>query len=166
MEARFAKQKAIKLAGFVLKTSSRNGKNFKAIPKFWGAYMEDGKMRKLHAEGFVESHAEYGVCFPENADGNFDYVIGVAVKEKTPIPQGYHCSEIPAASYAVFTTQPSSAADFSENIQRTWQDIFEKWQPQSGRKMNEEAVSFELYDERSMVETCMVCEIWIPIIEN
>ena len=166
MEAQFVSRKAFKLAGYVLRTSARKGENFKAIPDFWKAYMEDGRMQKLHAEDFAEKHDEYGVCFPEDADGNFDYVIGVEFKENMPLPKGYHCCEIPAASYAVFTTPPSDALGFSNAIQQAWQDIFEKWLPQSGRKMDETALSFELYDERSMAETGMMCEIWIPVTQK
>ncbi|MDR0497942.1 MAG: GyrI-like domain-containing protein [Treponema sp.] len=164
MEAKFIEKGTIKLAGYVLNTSSRNGENFKAIPQFWGAYMSDGRMQKLHAESFVKIHAEYGVCFPEDAEGNFDYVIGVELKEGTSVPSEYHYCEIPAASYAVFTTSPSEAAAFPGAIQQTWQEIFSQWFPQSGRRMDEAALSFELYDERSMAETGKVCEIWIPVV--
>ena len=165
MEVQFTKRETVKLAGYALKTSSRNGENFKAIPQFWGAYMNDGRMQKLHGEDFVKNHAEYGVCFPEDANGSFDYVIGVELKEGAAVSQGYHICEIPAASYAVFSTPPADAAGFTGAIQQTWQDIFSQWLPQSGRRIDEAALSFELYDERGMVETGKVCEIWIPVIQ-
>jgi AraC family transcriptional regulator len=164
MEAKFVKRAGIRLAGYALKTSSRNGENYKAIPQFWGEYMNNGRMQKLHGEDFVKTHAEYGVCFPEDEEGDFEYVIGVELKEDATLPAGYHCCEIPAASYAVFTTPPANAAAFSGVIQQTWQDIFNQWLPQSGRKIDEAGLSFELYDERSMAESDKVAEIWIPAI--
>ena len=166
MEVIFVKREAIKLAGYALKTSSRNGENFKAIPIFWGAYMNDGRMQKLHGEGFVNNHAEYGVCFPEDAEGGFEYVIGVELKVGAAVSSGYHCCEIPASYYAVFTSPPADADGFSSAIQQTWRDIFSQWFPLSDRKMDEAGLSFELYDERSMNETGKVCEIWIPVIQS
>jgi AraC family transcriptional regulator len=155
---------AIKLVGYAIKTSSLNGENFKAIPQFWGAYMGDGRMQKLHGENFVKNHAEYGVCLPEDADGGFEYVIGVELKEDTTADGGYYCCEIPAAAYAVFTTPEADAAGFSGAIQQTWKDIFSQWFPQSGYRIDEAGLSFELYDERSMSDTSKVCEIWIPVV--
>jgi AraC family transcriptional regulator len=164
MEVKFFDHQTIKLAGYAMKTSSRNGENFKAVPQFWGAYMSDGRMQKLHSESFVKNHTEYGVCFPEDADGSFEYVIGVEIKEGAKAGEGYYCCEIPAASYAVFTTPQADAAGFSDAIQQTWRDIFSQWLPKSGRRIDEAGLSFELYDERSMSETGKVCEIRIPVI--
>jgi AraC family transcriptional regulator len=164
MEAKFVNRTAIKLAGYAIRTTSRNGENFREVPKFWEAYLSDGRMQKLHGEGFVNNHSEYGVCFPEDAEGDFDYIIGVEPKEGSTIPEGYHYCEIPPASYAVFTTAPAAAEDFPKAIQQAWSGIFDKWFPESGRKMDEAALGFELYDERSMSETAKVCEIWIPVI--
>ena len=166
MEVQFVNRGSIKLAGHALKTSSRNGENFKAIPQFWGTYMSDGRMQKLHSEGFFKSHTEYGVCFPEDADGDFEYAIGVELKDDAAMPQGYHVCEIPASSYAVFASSPANAEGFSNAIQQTWRDIFSQWLPQSGQKINEAGLSFELYDDRSMSETDKVCEVWIPLIKS
>ena len=166
MDVKFVDRGTIKLAGYALKTTSRDGENFKAIPQFWGAYLNDGRMQKLHGEDFVKTHAEYGVCFPENADGSFEYVIGVELKDGAVAPQGYHVCEIPASSYAVFATPPADAGNFSGVIQQTWRDIFGQWFPQSNRKIDEAGLSFELYDERSMSETGKVCEIWIPVVHS
>ena len=164
MDVQFVNREPIKLAGYVMKTSSRNGENFKAIPQFWGAYVSDGRMQKLHSEDFLKAHAEYGVCFPEDADGSFEYVIGVELKDGAAVPEGYHVCEIPASSYAVFATPPTDGDGFTGIIQQTLSDIFSQWLPQSDKKINEAGLSFELYDERSMSETAKVCEIWIPVI--
>ena len=165
MEMRFVTRKSIKLAGYALETSSRNGENTKAVPRFWEAYMSDGRMKKLHAGSFVKNHDEYGVCFPKDADGGLEYVIGVEINEES-VPAEYHTCEIPAASYAVFSTPPAGADGFSKAIQQAWSLIWNKWFPESGRRIDEAGVCFELYDERCMTETGKVCEIWIPIIQN
>jgi AraC family transcriptional regulator len=166
MDVQFVDRGPIKLAGYVMKTSSRNEENLKAIPQFWGEYMNDGRMEKLYGEDFLKNHAEYGVCYPEDADGNFDYVIGVELKDGAAVTPDYHACEIPASSYAVFATPPADIKDFINAIQQTWRDIFGKWLPQSGQKINEAGLSFELYDGDSMGDTPKVCKIWIPLIKK
>ena len=166
MEPKMLKKPAVKLAGFALKTRSKEGENNKAIPEFWRAYMSDGRQKKLHGESFLESHTEYGACFPENPEsGEFEYVIGVEVKEGRAVPEGYHACVIPEALYAVFSTPPAVPEKFSSAIQGTWVYIFSEWFPNSGYEFGE-GVDFELYDERNMGEAGHVCEIYVPVVKR
>lgn len=167
LEPKFITLPPVKLAGFVLKTTSSNGENSKEIPAFWSDYMSDGRMEKLHAEGFIKSHDEYGACFPEDPEtGEFEYVIGVEPKEDGVIPSGYHVCELPAATYAVFSTPPSSAKNFVPAIQGVWQFIFNEWFPKSGYEYAPNCADFELYDDRCMSESGKVCEIYIPVVKK
>jgi AraC family transcriptional regulator len=157
----------IKIAGYVIKTKNVDGENSKDIPAFWGAYMSDGRCQKLHGESFVKKHSEYGACFcPDTETGEFDYVIGVEVKDDISIPSEYHTCELPAATYAVFSTPPSDASGFVSAIQGAWQYIFNDWFPSSGYEYAPGCVDFELYDERCMSDTGKVCEIWMPIVKK
>jgi len=167
MEPKFNPLPALKLAGFVLRTNSNEGQNLADIPAFWSAYLADGRMERLHQEAFLKGHAEYGVCFMDASEaGALDYVIGVEIKPGTTVPDDYHVCEVPAADYAVFSTPPSDAADFSKAIQGTWQYIFNEWFPASGYEYAPGCADFELYDERCMGETGKVCDIYIPIVEK
>lgn len=167
MEPKFVTRPAVKIAGYALKTKSEGGENNRSIPAFWAAYMNDGRVNRLHGESFVKEHAEYGACFPENLDtGEFDYVIGVEVKDGAVIPEGYHVCEIPAATYAVFSTPPSDAAGFSPAIQGTWQFLFNEWFPASGYEYAPGCVDYEYYDERCMTEKAKVCDICIPVVKK
>ena len=164
MEPKMVKKPAIKLAGFSLKTRSTNGENFKAIPEFWNDYITGGRMEKLHKESFVKSHDEYGACFPENPEnGEFEYVIGVEIKEGHDIPEGYYACTIPEALYAVFSSPPADKPNFSPAIQGTWKYIFSEWFPSSGYEFAGGCVDYEFYDERCMNETGNVCDIYIPV---
>ena len=155
----------IKLAGYVIKTKNVDGENSTDIPAFWDAYMSDGRQKKLHGESFVKNHSEYGACFSEDMEtGEFDYVIGVEIKDDVSIPPEYHTCEIPPATFAVFSTPPTSE-DFSDTIQGTWQFIFNDWFPSSGYEYAPGCVDFELYKEESMCGPEMVCEIWIPVVK-
>jgi AraC family transcriptional regulator len=167
MEPKMLRKGAVKLAGFALKTRTKDGENKKAIPKFWGEYLSDGRVQKLHGESFLKNHSEYGACFPENPEnGEFLYVIAVEVKEGHDIPNGYYVCALPEAFYAVFSTPPADAPNFSPAIQGTWDYIMSEWFPNSGYEYDSNGVDFELYDERCMGETGKVCDIYIPVVKR
>jgi len=166
-EPKMVKKPAIKIAGFANKTKTKKGEYFKAIPKFWHDYCTDGRQEKLHKELFLKSHEEYGVCFPENPEnGEFDYVIGLEVKEGHDIPKGYLVYTIPEALYAVFTTPPANEAKFISSVQGTWKYIFNEWFPKSGYEFTVNGVNFELYDERCMGNTNKIVDICIPVVKK
>jgi Uncharacterized protein conserved in bacteria len=164
MEPKIVTLPAFKIAGYELKTSTIDNKNLKEIPLFWTTYMADGKMEKLHAANFVEDHAEYGACFPEDLEnGEFSYIIGVKAKPNSEISDDFYACEIPAATYAVFSTPPCERKDFSRNIQGTWQYIMNEWFASSGYGYATGKADFELYGEKSRGENDLICEIYIPI---
>jgi AraC family transcriptional regulator len=163
MEPKTLKREAVKLAGFALKTRTKDGENKREIPQFWREYLTDGRAKKLHGEPFLKSHAEYGACFPKNSeDGEFVYVVGVEVKEGYDVPDGYHVCTLPGALYAVFTTPPVDEANFPPSIQGVWNYIYSEWFPNSGYEFDGNGIDFELYDERCM--TGKVCDIYIPVV--
>jgi AraC family transcriptional regulator len=167
MEPKMVKKTAIKLAGFVIKTTTKDGENFRIIPKFWQEYMTDGRCEKIHKETFFTNHAEYGACFmtdPEN--GLLDYVIGLETKDGMDIPKNYYVCTIPEALYAVFSSPPVDRSNFPAEIQGTWKYIYNEWFPKSGYEFDENGVDFEYYDERAMAETGCVCDIYIPVIKK
>jgi AraC family transcriptional regulator len=160
MEPKMVKKAAIKVAGFAIKTKAKNGENSKPIPKFWHDFCTDGRQEKLHKESFLKNHDEFGVCFPENPEnGEFEYVIGVEVKDNHSIPEGYHVCVIPEALYAVFSSPPADESNFVAAIQGTWKYIFSEWFPTSGYEYANNGIDFELYEEQRING----CDIYIPI---
>jgi len=167
MEPKMVKKPAIKIAGFANKTKTKEEEYFKAIPKFWHDYCTDGRQEKLHRELFLKGHEEYGACFPENPEnGEFEYVIGLEIKEGHNIPKGYNVYTIPEALYAVFTTPPADEAEFTSSVQGTWKYIFNEWFPKSGYEFAANGVNFELYDERCMWNTDKIVDISIPVVKK
>ncbi len=167
MEPKFVSLPKIRLAGYEITTTTADGQNSKDIPAFWQAYMADGRVKTLHGAGFVTDHAEYGACFlvgPET--GEMVYIIGVKAGDDADVPGGFAVRELPAATYAVFSTPPSEAANFTQNIQGVWQFIFGEWFPASGYEYMPGGVDFELYDERCMAETGRVCDVYIPVVKK
>ncbi|GHT79751.1 hypothetical protein FACS1894130_09450 [Spirochaetia bacterium] len=166
MEPKIITLPAKKLAGYILNTTGKNGENFKAIPQFWADYLANGRMEKLHGEGFLKSHTEYGACFPENPEtGEFEYLIGVEVSE-TQLAPAYQIREVPPATYAVFSSPPADGAGFTDAIQGVWRFIFAEWLPKSAWKIDPKGVNFELYGEQAMAETGKVCDIYLPMVKK
>jgi len=167
IEPKIVKKDAIMIAGFAFKTKTKNGEHIKAVPRFWHNYCTDGRQEKLHNELFLKSHEEYGASFPVNPEnGEFEYVIGLEVKEGHDIPISYHVYTIPEALYAVFTTPPADEARFTSSIQSAWKYIFNEWLPKSGYEFAANGVNFELYDERNMNNTDKIVDLCIPVVKK
>jgi len=179
MEPKIIMKPAVRLAGFVLRTTTNNGEHKKAIPNFWQEYINSGKMRQLRGESFIKNHSEYGVYFMPNPEtGDMEYVIGLEVKDGADVPAGYHTCIIPEALFAVFVTPPSGGeinaddrkaphfAAFSAEIQGTWNYIYSEWFPKSGYEFDGFKCDYEFYDERCVGEKVNVCEINIPIVKK
>jgi AraC family transcriptional regulator len=157
MEPKIIARPAFKIAGYSIRTTNAEGQNSTEIPAFWGAYMSDGRCEKMHKEGFLKSHAEYGACFAMNPNGEFTYAIGCEPQDGADIPDGYEVHEITANTYAVFSVPPSDKDGFVAAIQGTWGYIFNEWFPKSGYEYAEGGADFELYEE------CGKCDIYIPV---
>ncbi len=143
---------------------SENGQNVRDIPKFWEEYLRLEKGKHLHSQPNVVSDAEYGICFDMSMETNsFNYYIGVEVSDFSGLDPQFQTTEIPAATYAVFTTPPTERSKLSDQIQSTWAYIYNEWFPNSAYEFAQGCADFELYDERCLRDTGCVMEIWIPI---
>ena len=104
MEPKMTRKAPIKLAGFAVKI--KNKEYTEAFINFWQEYTIDGRQKRLHSESFLKSHVEYGACFPENPEnGEFEYVVGIEVKDKHDIPKDYYVCTIPEL-YMLFLVRP------------------------------------------------------------
>ena len=167
MEPKFVTRGEIKLAGYFIRTKNAEGESSKAIPDFWTAYISDGRAAKLHGADFIKNSDEYGACFPENeATGEFIYVIGSEVKDGASVPPEFYTCVLPPATYAAFATPPASGAEFSKNIQGTWNYIINDWFPSSGYEYADGCVDFELYPAKETGKEESVCEINIPVVKK
>lgn len=164
MQPRIVFKPACKVAGFELRTL--NGDCTNEIPSFWDRYAAENWCEVLHCQVSPGSSADLGICFPQDVEtGSFSYVIGVEVDSYDRVPEGMFRGEIPAATYAVFTTPPADRADygFTRAIQGAWRYIWNDWFPESGYEYASGAVDFELYDQRSAGDHDLVMEIHVPI---
>lgn len=161
VEPKFVGKPACKIAGYELKTTCRDGRNFQEIPAFW-ANMTPDKFAMLHQTLHAIHPNELGICFPpDRATGDFSYVIAVEVSDYAGVPPDMFQGELPEATYAVFTVPPVEMGPaFSESIQGTWKYIYETWFPDSGYELAEGRAEYELYYEATKVE------IYIPVVKS
>lgn len=166
---------SIKIAGFGIKTHITDGSFTKDIAAFWTAYDTYNWEKRMYDVLQPPKHGEVGIVLPESRQGSgLTYVLGVIVENFNKVEPDMLTLEVPAATYAVFTTPPiditvggyhgvANTVDFPNSIRQTWKYIFEVWFPQSGYVFDEEKIDFEFYDERCHFRPDAVMEIWIPI---
>jgi len=165
MEPKMIRKPAVTLAGFAVKV--KNKEYTEAFTNLWQEYASNGRQKKLHGESFIKNHVEYGACFPENPEnGEFEYVVGIEVKDGHDIPKDYYVCTIPEALYAVFTPPPSDEEGLSSSIAGTYKYIFSEWFPNSEYEFMENGVDFVLCDEHCKAETGRFTEINIPVVKR
>lgn len=111
------------------------GKDFSAVSK------ED--YEKLTYPGYAEVGSW---IHPDPATGGFTYYFGPIVKNTDYIPEGMSAFDFPASDYAVFRVPPADTSKgLSENIRRTWKEIYTVWLDETDYDYNYEALNFEYY---------------------
>lgn len=166
MEPKLVSRPAFRIAGYALRTTSQGGENKRAIPAFWQDYLKN-RCEGLHSALTPVSHAEYGMCADMDFEtGAFNYVIGLEAADGAAIPEGLHVTQVPAATYAIFTTPPADGDHFVEAIQNTWAYIYEQWFPESGYEYASGCFDYELYDERCLREAGKQIDIAIPVVRR
>ncbi|MCL2196076.1 MAG: GyrI-like domain-containing protein [Treponema sp.] len=173
MKAKIIKKPAIKLAGFLLKTKeltsfSLSRFSVKELTSyFWHDCITNGSLQKLNNEPFIKNNNQYGICVPvEKGDHEFEYVIGIEVKDGADIPKEYHVCTIPEVMYAVFRTKPADNNNFANVIDRAWVSIIMDWLPKSGYEYLDNKADFCFYDARYNNKKSNVCEIYLPVIKK
>jgi len=134
---------------------------------FWHDCITNGILQKLNNETFIKNNNQYGICIPlEPGNPNFDYVIGIEVKDGADIPKDYHVCTIPEATYAVFRTKPTDNKNFSNVIERTWAGIIMDWLPAARYVYVDSKADFCFYDVRYNNKKTSVCEMYLPVIKK
>jgi len=100
-------------------------------------------------------HCEISMCYDvDPISGEFTYLLGRGIfhpDDLNNIPSDMVSFEINGL-YAIFSTPPVVLFDqhdqFAQIIQNTWNDIFQKWLPNSEFEYDETRKDFEYYDYR------------------
>jgi AraC family transcriptional regulator len=123
------------------------------IPAQWGKFIPHlGNM-----PGQI-GRISYGVSWNSKANCDFDYFVGVEVKEVSTLPEGFTTVSLTPQRYAVITHDKHVSA-----MPKTLEMIFQTWLPDSSLDATH-APCFETYSREFNGETGMGgMEIWIPV---
>lgn len=150
---------AMKLAGIAARTTNANemSGNGKLGP-LWGRFWSEQIAARI--PNAKEPGTSYGCyCDYENgAMGEYTMLIGASIDLHAEAPAGMEVVEVPAAKYAVFTTERGPLV---EVVTRAWQSIW-KWSLSSGEERTFTG-DFERYDERSANPQDAQVDIYIAI---
>lgn len=168
MQPKIVNRDSFKIVGYEFKTTLRNNAHSRDIPAFWDQCNIEGKEAHLYNTQKPPRHGEYGICVNTNVETDeFSYILGVEVTSFDQATDEMCKLEVPAATYAVFTTPAVASNDdsFVNSIKGTWKFILEEWFPNFGYEIDDSKLDFEFYDERCHTwENDKICmDIYIPI---
>ena len=159
MNYRIVKKDSFRVVGKVIKVSTNNGENLRQIPEFWAKCNTDGTSGKICS--IDDKQDMLGICMEFEYDKEqFSYMIAIEDVANS-ICTGFETREIPAATWAVFT----SVGQMPHAIQNVWTRIFEEWLPASGFEHGD-APELEVYLPGNPSAQDYKCEVWIPIIKK
>lgn len=157
MDYRIVHKEAFKVIGKTLEVSTKEGEELRKIPEFWGECNSDGTCEKICS---IDNRQNMlGICMDFEQDKeNFTYMI--AIEDANHVKDiGFETREIPAATWAVFT----SVGPMPHTIQKVWERIFQEWLPTAGFK-HADAPELEVYFPGDPSAQDYKCEVWIPIV--
>lgn len=159
MDYRIVQREAFTVLGKSFQTTTRDGENTREIPKFWKDSHADGTVAKIAALG--KNQDTLGICYGAQPGGEvFNYAIAVET-DRTESEGEYDFIQIPAATWAVFTsTGPMPGA-----IQDVWVRIYQEWFPATDYEQAE-IPDFELYPPGNPWAEDYRSEVWIPVIKK
>lgn len=161
MDYKIIEKDSFTVIGKSIHVSTKDGENTQRIPKFWQECNQDGTSDYLCS---LEPNQDMlGICMGiDQATQEFDYFIAVETSSDTTTAEiGYSVREIPASTWAIFT----SIGPMPDSIQKVWERIFQEWFPATGY---EHAVGpeLEVYPLGDTTSADYKCEVWVPIVKK
>lgn len=159
MDYRIIQKDAFKVIGKVIKVSTNGGENLRKIPEFWAQCNSNGTCEKICS--IDKRQNMLGICMDfEHDKEQFSYMIAIEdVNDSKDF--GFEKREIPAATWAIFT----SVGPMPHAIQKVWERIFQEWFPATGFE-HADAPELEVYPPGDPSAQDYKCEVWIPIIKK
>lgn len=158
MDYKIVAKEAFQVIGKVLKVSTKDGENLKKIPAFWTECCQDRTCEKLC---MGKAQEMLGICMDMEQDKEqFTYMI--AVKRGEEYSGGeFAVREIPASTWAVFT----STGSMPGAIQKVFERIFQEWFPATGYE-HADGPELEVYPPGDLNAPDYRCEVWIPVVKK
>ena len=149
MEPQIIAKPAFTVVGMLLHTTPMSPE----IPALWDQFGP----RMGEAQHLAEPGVSYGVMGRFNQDdGKFDYMAGEPVLAATDLPAGMTDWEVPANTYAVFTTTLPAVSETFGHVYNTWLPT-SGYQPAAAPAFERYGATFDPADPASTLT------IWIPL---
>lgn len=129
MNYRIEEKEGFTVFGVEMFSNMDDGKNFEEITAFWGHFYQSGMDRKLPSDPPGQHHAI--MSYKEWVDGKMPYMI-CSVKKEGMDTTGFTEVSVPAARWAIFSTDVVPEGQITEPIQDIWKKIYAEWFPTSG----------------------------------
>ncbi len=158
MDYKIIAKEAFQVMGKALKVSTKDGENLKRIPVFWTECCQDGTCEKLC---MGKAQEMLGICMDMEQDKEqFTYMIAVKRGEEHRGGE-FAVREIPASTWAVFT----STGSMPDAIQKVFERIFQEWFPATGYE-HADGPELEVYPPGDLNAPDYRCEVWIPVVKK
>lgn len=137
----------------------------KDISVFWGECAANGSTQNIISYFPKEPKLKglLGICFSQDMEGDkFPYGIGVEYDGRPVEHEELEIIEIPAHTYAVFTSKGKMPDAFVE----TYRKIVSEFFPQNERYEYGQGIELEVYPSDHVEDPDYRCEIWIAVNEK
>ncbi len=158
MDYRIEKKDAFRIVGVKEHYSMDIEENFSKVPLFWQKVAQEGWIPKICSLMDQPPYSVLGVSTCSNGK-DFDYYIAVASIIDTPA--GMEEYEVPACTWAVFT----SMGPLPHAMQELQKRIITEWLPTSGYEYAN-APDIEVYSDGDQQSPDYTAEVWLPIIKK
>lgn len=170
LKAKFVEKAACKIAGYTVNAPAGTEVDIKTN----GAWWQNQKFTTPSPEeyaAYAGDADQIGIWWHwADADNNGElcYLLGVEADDNKEMPAGLKVAELPAATYAVFETEPADLHDtdaFAEAVRALWHKIYAEELEANGLEPDPHGAAFELYSSKNgdFEGTSATTEIWVPV---
>ena len=150
MNYKIEKKEAFTIFGVEEIFTTENGENLKEVPKFWNEAMEKGILDKITKATGEDWNDKYGLCavnavcdYREIGGSKFPYML-CAFKTPKSATEGFTEVEVPAATWAIFTSEEHNIEETATAIQSLIKRVYTEWLPTAGYEKID-GYEFEMY---------------------
>lgn len=160
MDYRIEKGDAIRMTGVEARLNRNDAENLGRIPRMWDETLGDGRYSAFREKARGSRLGLCGVCrYPADEAGAFIYSIAIeAPYDRAGLPEGCVDFEIPASTWAKFSSRGPLVPSVQDTLKRVWTE----WFPSSGRE-HAGTAEIERYPEGDPASTDYLCECWVPL---
>ena len=158
MDYKIIEKDAFKIVGKGIRVTTKDGENFKRVPKFWEECYKDGTCDRVCS--IAGGGNVLGVCMNDFSNEEFTYMVA-AEKPDEFTGEDMTEVEIPASTWAVF----ESVGPVPGSLQKVWERIFSEWFPATSFE-HADAPELEVYPSGDCDAEDYRCEVWIPVVKK